>query len=591
MFEQFAEFHFLRPWWLLLLAAIPFIVFLHMRFTARSNNWHKVLAPALFDALIESKGSPKGRAILVLPPLALLLAALALAGPTFERLPQPVKTKSNPLVIVLDLTLSMTSTDIQPSRIERAKFKVSDILAQREEGLTAFVAYAGDAYVVTPFTRDNGNILNLLPSLDPDMMPVKGSNAVAAFRLASELLDSLNQDHGTVLLITDGIDDFAGLRDAIDQRHSISILGVGAPNSPEPTGRHRSLDVDLLKDFAMVIGGRYRTISRTDSDINFLIQDHSLFEAETLENETFDTWYDLGFLLIVPLALLLSFSMRRGGLVIVLLAVGLNVDAGWLEDLWIPRDRQGHIAHENGNFNVAADLFDDPQWRGIAKYRSGEFEAASELFAQDESLDAAYNQGNALAWEGRFEEAIQAYDNVLERYPSHEDAKHNRSVLEELLQTMQQQNSGSEENEGGQAQNASQESMSDQSQQDTQAAPSNDSQDSSAAENQSASQQNQNQEPAEQNAQKSELKEEEAQKSESQTRSQKQNDEEALTNEGGQVHAGESNEAREQREIHQRWLRRIPEDPSGLLRRKFQAESNARIERGELTTKDTGSAW
>ena len=226
--EVFTEFHFLRPWWLLLLLAIPMVVWLEVRYAMRANNWHKVIAPALFDALIDGSSSPRKRAVMALPPFVLLCAALALAGPTYQRIPQPVETKTDPVVIVLDLTLSMSSTDITPSRIERAKFKITDVLKRREEGQTALVVYAGDAYVVTPLTTDDSNILNLLPSLSPDMMPVKGSNASAALTLANDLIDSIGHERGRILMITDGIGDFADLRRAIEGRHPISILGVGS---------------------------------------------------------------------------------------------------------------------------------------------------------------------------------------------------------------------------------------------------------------------------------------------------------------------------------------------------------------------------
>ncbi|MCY3858287.1 MAG: VWA domain-containing protein [Gammaproteobacteria bacterium] len=594
MFDALAEFHFLRPWWLLLLFVALLLIWAQIRFVARANNWHKVISDSLFDALIESKSSRRVRLAMALPPLALVCAAFALAGPTYERLPQPVETKQDPLVIVLDLTLSMGSTDIQPSRIERAKFKVSDILEHRDEGLTGLVVYAGDAYVVTPLTSDTSNILNLLPSLHPEMMPVRGSNVVAAVERANELFGSLDQERGRIILLTDGISNFGTLRDTVDVRYPLSILGIEptedlAPNGGEAVGGQR-----LLRDFAMVTGGRYRSITLNDDDIKFLLQKSALSETELLENQTFDTWHDIGYLLVLPLALLLALSMRRGGLAVVLLVVCTNVDAGWLEDLWVPKDRQALAAHDEGNFGAAAELFRDPQWRAVAKYRSGSYAEAEELFSHNESLASIYNRGNALAWEGRFSDAIQAYDSVLSQEPDHEDARHNKAVIEALLEAMQQrQNDNSDESQEGEPQESEQQSNQNaQSQNQSQSDQANSDEDSNQ---QSTSTQQDEVADANQEESEQSQSDEGNEENEPTERTEAQRQDQSMADEGSDDQSSadlaESSEERELREIHERWLRRIPDDPSGLLQRKFQAESNARIERGELNQDNVGSAW
>ncbi|MCY4129941.1 MAG: VWA domain-containing protein [Gammaproteobacteria bacterium] len=595
MFEALSEFHFLRPWWLLLLLVAPLLIWAQIRYVARANNWHKVISDSLFDALIESKPLHRVHIAMALPPLALICAAFSLAGPTYERLPQPVETKNDPIVVVLDLTLSMASTDVQPSRIERAKFKISDILEHRDEGLTGLVAYAGDAYVVTPLTSDESNILNLLPSLHPDMMPVRGSNVVAAVELANDLFRSLGQERGRIILLTDGITNFGVLRDTIDSRYPISILGIGSSEAVDSNGLAADLNDGLLRDFAMVSGGRYRTITLSDDDIEFLLEEPALTRTELLENQTFDVWHDRGYLLVLPLALLLAFSMRRGGLAVALLIVGFNVQAGWLEDLWVPKDRQALAAHEKGNFEVAADLFRDPQWRGVAKYRSGSYAEAGEIFAKDESLDSIYNQGNALAWEGRFSDAIKAYDAVLAKEPEHEDAQHNKEVIEALLNAMQQQQSNeSDQNQEGQPQESTQQSnQNTQSQSQSQenqesSAQESESQSANSTENESSEA---NQETQRQNQAEIDSNDESAEAEQAEARQQEQDESAEESERQPSTALSESSEERELREIHERWLRRIPDDPSGLLRRKFQAESNARIERGELNQENVGPAW
>ena len=580
MFDSFTDFHFLRPWWLLLLLAAPLFLVLQNRIAQRTNNWHRVIAAPLFDALVGPNKSKFVHVATFTMPIALICAAVALAGPTYEKLPQPIETKDDPLVIVLDLSMSMTSEDLKPSRVERAKFKIADVLRQREEGITALVVYAGDAYIVTPLTSDDQNILNLLPSLHPTMMPVKGSNTIAAVTLANQQFESFELPYGEILLLTDGISNFAALRGVVDARFPISILGVGSGSGIDERGRELAMNEGLLRDFARITGGRYQTISHMDDDISFLLAGSKSDTTQALDNQTFDVWHDVGYLLILPLALLLAITMRRSGIAVLMIVVAVQVDAGWLEDLWVSKDQQGFKAHQQGDFEQAADLFEDPSWRGVAEYRQDEFETAIELFAHEDSLRSIYNQATALAWLGNFQEALNAYDLVLESEPEHEDALHNKQILEQLLENLQnQQSNDSQSGDQNQPQDGDQdqESQSQSSQSQDQNSDSSESEQNQQQSEAGTSEQNQN-------AEHSESEEEEQHQ-----RTGQQNENES--SQAATAEGVESDEARELKEIQEAWLRRIPDDPGGILRRKFEAESNARIDRGELDRNEVGSAW
>ena len=575
MFDIYSEFHFIRPAWLLLLFALPLVVFLQIRVAKRANSWFNVISPRLFDALVATDSTRKRRIGFLLPSLVLTLAALALSGPTYERLPQPVESRVDSLVIVLDLTLSMQSQDIAPSRVERAKFKIADILERRDEGLTSLVVYAGDAYVVTPLTTDDSTIANLLPSLNPEMMPVKGSNSVAAITRANELLNSIATEDGGILLLTDGIQDFSAVLREVDPKYPISVLGVGSTLRAADSPNTSPLNEDQLADLARIANGRFHMVTANDDDIDHLLSTSIIPDTQILDDQRFDLWHDVGFYLIFPIALLLAWSMRRGGLVVVLVFVGIHIEAGWLEDLWIPRDKQAHAQLESGDFQSAAELFDDPVWEGVAEYRQGNFDAADAAFSLEESTQSLYNKANAMAWQGKFSDAIQTYDSILAEDPEHEDAAHNKAVLEELLKQMANE-SQSQQNQDQQDQDE-QSSQNQQSQQQ-QASESNEQQEQSESESQQNQEQNQDTEDGE---------------NEQKQQSQQDEDVEEQETEENQIASKEEEtaEERELREIHERWLRRIPEDPGGLLRRKFASESNARIERGELDQRKTGSAW
>ncbi|MEI7995113.1 MAG: VWA domain-containing protein, partial [Methylococcaceae bacterium] len=150
-----AEFHFIRPYWLL--AFIPFVVIvaLMLRNKLSHGNWSAVCDAELLPYLLQEKAVNQSRWSLTTGAIAALLVIIALAGPTWQRLPSPVFRNESALVIALDLSRSMDAEDIKPSRLIRARYKIADILKQRKDGQTALLVYSGDAFTVTPLTDDN----------------------------------------------------------------------------------------------------------------------------------------------------------------------------------------------------------------------------------------------------------------------------------------------------------------------------------------------------------------------------------------------------------------------------------------------------
>ena len=222
------------------------------------------------------------------------LASIAMAGPVWERLPQPVFRSDAALVIALDLSRSMDAQDIKPSRLQRAHFKITDILKTRTEGQVALVVYAGDAFAVTPLTDDDETILSQLPALTTDLPPTQGARTDRALQLAEQLLKQASMTHGQVLLITDEVATARGIESA--QRlaaagYQLNILGIGTvEGAPIPTGNgmlkdHEgkivlpSLDAANLQRIATAGNGQYATVTPNDYDIQQLgITNISQFE-------------------------------------------------------------------------------------------------------------------------------------------------------------------------------------------------------------------------------------------------------------------------------------------------------------------------
>jgi len=199
-----ASFHFLRPLWLvgLLPVALVLAVLVHRR-SAR-KRWGDVIAPHLLSHLtVAPKAWTPDPAYMVAAGLA--LAAVGLAGPTWRREMPPFVEDKAPLMIALALGSSMAIEDVAPSRLERAKQKISDLMDARTGARTGLIAYAGTAHLVMPTTDDARVIKAFLAALSPTIMPADGRNAAAAVTLAANVL-ATDSSAGTILVVADGLE-------------------------------------------------------------------------------------------------------------------------------------------------------------------------------------------------------------------------------------------------------------------------------------------------------------------------------------------------------------------------------------------------
>ena len=601
------DFHFLRPWWLVGLVLVPIIFYIKRRFRSNSSGWDAVMSPELLAALMPKSAIQKlRRTFEILAVAASILAFVALAGPSWQKLPQPVEQKDDDLVLVLDLSYSMYVQDMSPSRLERAKQKVIDVLRNREEGNTGMVAYAGDAHVVTPLTNDTNTIQHLVSSLDPSMMPIPGSNTREALQLAIELLRKGSRTGGRILLLADDIQAPHELTDLELYGTSISVVGIGTEEGgPIPViegdgsvsnlldflGRvvTPTLDRAKLRRFAQSNGGSYHDIALNDNDVAAFFDGGWKGNNGTsrLPDREFDQWYDSGYLLLVPIILLALLGLRRGAVVVALLVIAPSIHADWKDDLWVNRDSQGHKAMEKGQLDEAEELFEDPDWQAVAKYRNGKFDEAADLFGADESVRSRFNLGNALAKDGQFQEAIDTYDRVLEEEPDHEDAAFNKELLEQLLEQLQDQAQGGEQADGqeslqgqGQAPQQGQEQGSDPSDSEGQPmdAPPGEQGDSQSG-------------TGEPNEQPSSEQEGEGDQQDENGESPQQEEDGELGNDGTTDTNSQNTEEREAADAFDRWLRRIPDEPGNLLKAKFRHETIQKLRRGEITLNDSEQEW
>lgn len=606
MIQALQDFHFLRPWWLL--GAIPAIL-LALRWAHRraaGSHWQEVVEPSLLAVLLEPAGGARQRGGAWAVAVALLAGAIGLAGPAWERLPQPVERKADALIVLFDLSLSMLAEDLKPSRLARAKHKIADALRRRDEGLTALIAYAGDAHAVAPLTDDTRTIENLLTALSPTIMPVLGSNPASALELARELFANARVDQGRILLVTDGIDRIAELADFSDRRFPISVLGVGTPEGGaiplDAAGRpgdflrteqgeliRAALEEERLAALAELCRGRYRTAGLSDADIDDLLATALPGREETRELEReFDVWADAGHwaaLVLLPFVLL---GFRRGLLAcLALCLLAPPALAGLWDDLWQRRDQQAWQTLQDGKPKAAAELFEDDRWRSVADYRGENYRQAAEGWAERSEEASAipddhYNLGNALAQLGDYQNAIAAYQQALDLSPEHEDAAFNKALLEQLMEEQQQQGQeDGEPQEGGESQNANAPENRGQPQEGPE--PRNDGQPQEGGQDASQEGQSQAEPPPPEQPQGQEAPSEAVHAPSEQTEPGEHAppgatpDETALRD--------------EQLDSLEQWLRRVPDDPGGLLQRKFQHETNERLRRGDYRHRQREKIW
>jgi len=579
--------HFIRPELLWLLPVVLPLILLAWRKQSSGGDWAKAIDSELLPHLVASEGS-SGSRLRQLWWLALPLLVFGASGPSLERTELPVFEKSDALVIVLDLSRSMWATDTQPSRIRRARQKVMDVLDLRSEGVTGMVVFAGDAHVVTPLTDDTRTIENLLSALAPDIMPLPGSNATEALGLAASLLETSGLTNGSVLLITDGLpklstSQVSDLLKPVGAALSILIVGTetGAP-IPLPDGGFLRDDSDqivipavdkrMIQQIASNLDARSASVSVDSSDLTYLLSgtESSMTSDDSLERKT-DTWVDLGYWLAIAAALLLLPLFRRGALSALVFAVLLTdadpAQANPLENFWSTPDQKGASALADGDPALAATLFEAPEWRGTAQYEAGNFKSSSTEFGKLESTDSLYNRGNALALAGDLKAAIESYDKSLALSPERQDAITNRELVKSLLEQQEQEQQGND-----------QDSDSDQSDQDGE---SQDSESESAQQDQDSQSESQegDSEPSDQQP--------------SDQESQQNGDAEMAEDlspsdleEATQEQLARFDEALEEQQALEQWLRRVPDDPGGLLRRKFRYQTIQRLRNGEEPDED-----
>ena len=619
-FDNIALFHFLRPLWLLGLLILP-VIYVAMRKRALSNSdWSSAIDPSLLKHLLPSnqQQNKQNRHFGMLA--VLCFAFIAMAGPAWQEKPQEVVKLTDNMVVILDLSLSMLATDTAPDRLTRSKQKLQDLLKLRKEGNTALIAFSGDSHVVTPLTDDTKTIIANLPALDPFIMPVIGSRPDLAVKQAVELLKQGKANQGRIILLTDSVEahHIERINETLTGSNtSLHVLAAGtAAGGPIKLPKKGYLkdegnvvipktDFNSLATLAKKNRGQMLRMTLDDQDLNQLDIEGSLSlnQQQEKNNPTlekgFDDWEDMGFLFVILMIPLALRAHRQGVMLQVALLLSLfiipvedSLAFEW-EDLWQTQNQQAQKMLDEGKFSEAAEHFDSLEHKANANYQAKQFEKASEQYAQSESANQFYNHGNALAHQQKFEDAIKSYEQALKINPDNKDAQHNKSLIEEFLKQQSEssdqqdsdQNSDNKDQQNKDQQNKDQQSQDQQNedQQNSDEQQSNENQEQSDQEqkDQQSSQQDQqkdqsNQEQKDQQEKSDQASQDQKDKQAEQAKSEEQKQAEKEQEAKASTMPKPEDLTDEEKQSYEQWMRRVPDDPGGLLRRKFEQQSRDR---------------
>ncbi|MCP5153043.1 MAG: VWA domain-containing protein [Ectothiorhodospiraceae bacterium] len=440
-----SEFHFLRPLWLLGVAAVPALLWLAWRGMGAAEPWRRACDPALLAHLVERTPRRARAAALGLAALVGIGGALALAGPTWSTLDVPVGTTLHGRVVALDLSRSMLAVDVVPSRLDLARAKVDALLRGARDGQVGLVVFAGDAFAVAPMTTDARALAGLLPAFDVHVVPTQGSRPDRALEESATLLREGGSIGGEVILVSDGAKGDLAVQTARrlaagGVRTSVLAVGTEAGGRvPLGAGRHLQnpdgtpvlapVPFALLQAVAEAGGGRFAVATPGDTaDVVALLAADPHIPRDAPDGATEDDgariWLDRGPWLALALVPLAALGFRRGWLLgMAGLAVVGAAPPPAMAETETPPERLSREHTEGAS----------PQWDGVWLYRDGRYLEAAEHFGRGDTALDHYNRGNALARAGLLRAALAAYAEALVAEPSHEDARFNHALVAAML--------------------------------------------------------------------------------------------------------------------------------------------------------------
>lgn len=299
--SELANFHFIRPLCLVLIPISLVVWWLLRQQNDPLRSWRGVVDPKLLDALsVHPEGRQRWRD---LPRLILwLLAAFAIAGPSWRAEPSPFADDPVPVLLLLKANDTMEQSDLMPTRMERARLKIVDLAEQRKGQPTGLIAYAGTAHLVLPPTRDTDIVATMAAEISPDIMPRQGDDLAAALNLAAK---TFGETRGSIVVVTDTV--AAGGETRLTEfrtqyKTNVYFLGVARAGTPEETD---------LKKAASVVNAEFTLLTPDAADVEKIarrVADTPVAVTGTGEGIR---WAEAGWSLVPVVALFALAGFRR----------------------------------------------------------------------------------------------------------------------------------------------------------------------------------------------------------------------------------------------------------------------------------------
>jgi Ca-activated chloride channel family protein len=647
--------HFLRPEWLWALIPVIILLWFIFKHQLQQGNWQNIIEPSFQKVLFDDSRLQK-KSTLPLIGLAIiwLISLVALAGPSWQQVKQPAEKIQQGTVIVLDTSLSMLGEDIKPSRMTRARYKLIDFLTANPHLSTGLVVYSGSAHVLSPISDDNSTIISLLPSINPVIMPSFGSDAVQAINKAVELLKQSRIKNGRIIWILDDIDEqqISTIKSLVTPSNiQLSLLAIGtkkgAPISVPEHGLLKDekgkiiisrLPTAKLETLADSLNARLIYMTNDNSDIKSLATEFALGKQKTTQKtnsqqkdkpeKTMASWLDNGIYLLLPLALLIGFSYRRGWVLswVVIWTIMFPPLLGFSPtsyaeeaaesntkslskvnflDFFKSSNQQGYESWQQQDYKAANNKLESPQWKGSSYYRLQEFTKAEKQFELDKSPTGRFNQANSLAKQGQFADAQKQLEKALQLNPSFKQAEKNLQIIKQII-AKQQQKKQNQQSQQGKGQNKEQQQDKD----GQQKKPRNGPKDDSKSESKSKQQHNEdnkkkqdNKQSDKKNSKKSSTEEgkkpgkngkdsdkpatkKQANKAEQDKKSGKKPDKSNQQDQATNNKATTKKDLTEAEQAQKAWLNQIPDEPGLFLKNKFEYQ----YQQQKSTTKQ-GKIW
>lgn len=607
------ELHWLRIEWLWALPLAALLPWLCRHITLRPKGWEQLIANHLLKALAIEQ-TTKQHSWRWLFGVLLFVLIVALAGPSWQRLPQPAFNLKRGTVLLMDMSMSMHATDVKPDRLAQARFKAIDFANLQAEGDMALVSFAGDAFVITPLTPDHNNITLMIPMLKPEIMPVQGSDLLSALKMADQLLTQAGYTRGDVVAFTDGFpsSQTTVLRDYVDDYpHRLSIVAFGtAEGAPIKLEQGTLLKdnqgsiviprvpLEQLEQLATVTGGVFTEARYDKVDIETIAKLAPLDQASAKQRDQRfqgEQWQDGAVWLLWCALPFVAWWLRRTPLLVLVFvslvsvqsqpvqadelaspqpAPSSNTDASWLDQvanfIWRTPAERAHQLYQQGDYQQAQQRFDDPTWQGNAAYRSGDYALAEQLYRRSNDPDSRYNLGNALAKQQKLPEALEAYEAAKQQQPNLPGVDSNIELIKRLLQQKKQQ----QQRQSGQQQSDKQQASEQDQQQSQQQDQQQNSQQKSSSDQANGES---NQQPGNDQDGKGEQQQQESQQGKPQQQQElKQADAEQKAQDVKAVREAWPNATPEQTQQLDAILRKVQDDPYQLLHNKMVLEYQRR---------------